>query len=313
MVIPVKNGDVWLEKLLDGITKQSLYGQTEVIIIDSGSTDRSLEIIGKYPFRVLEIKSEEFNHGLTRNLGAREAKGKYVVMTVQDAVPANEYWLQHLISGFINERVAGVCGQQIVPHEKDKNPALWFRPMSEPQRRFVKFDSSQEFMRLSPGDRRSRAGWDNVTSAYRKDLLLQHPFQKIDFAEDLCWAKDMLLLGYTLAYIDEARVYHYHHHLPSFIPPRYFSVFYFEYKLFGMRPGGGTPIWKCYLITIKILLMESRLSLGEKIKWIFFNTQYWLALNKTIKQFNKALNISEAALDVRYQEICKRKPQAPKY
>ena len=82
--------------------RQTLIAQSEIIVIDSGSTDRSLEIVRRYPVRLIEIPASEFNHGSTRNLGVRAAKGEYVVMTVQDALPGSDDWLELFLAGFGN-------------------------------------------------------------------------------------------------------------------------------------------------------------------------------------------------------------------
>src|SRR4051812_45617109 len=87
VVIPVKNGAYWLDECIQGIMQQTLFHQTEIIAIDSGSTDRSVEILEKYPVRIYRILPADFNHGLTRNYGAQLSRGEYVVMTVQDAKP----------------------------------------------------------------------------------------------------------------------------------------------------------------------------------------------------------------------------------
>jgi rhamnosyltransferase len=130
VVIPVKNGDSWLRETIPAILDQELDGAIEIIAIDSGSTDDTLSVLSKYPVTVVSIEPEEFNHGLTRNIGANLAKGKYLVMTVQDAKPSSRFWLQQLMDGFLDDTVAGVCGQQIVPHHFDKNPVEWYRPVS---------------------------------------------------------------------------------------------------------------------------------------------------------------------------------------
>jgi rhamnosyltransferase len=313
IVIPVKNGDFWLENLFQKLMEQTLFHQSEIIVLDSGSTDRSLEIISRYPVRLIKIPPGEFNHGDTRNVGAREAKGQYVVMTVQDAVPNSNLWLQYFLDGFASEKVAGVCGQQIVPHDLDKNPVRWFLFFSPPQLLFNHFDKPDDLLNLSPAEQRQKCGWDNVTAAYRRETLLLHPFSRIDFAEDICWAKDTLLKGYTLAHNNHARVYHYHHQIPEYVLPRYFSVYYFEYKIFKLKPKPDESMLRYMLLTIRILLRESSVSWPQKIKWFVFNARYRYALQKTIAIFNKAAAKGDAFLDMQYQQICKKPPQAPKY
>lgn len=313
VVIPVKNGDIWLDRLLEGLVRQTLFDKTEIIIIDSGSTDKSLGIIAKYPVRLIRIPSSEFNHGDTRNLGAREARGKYVVMTVQDAVPASDLWLQHFVDGFENEKVVALCGQQLVPHEPDKNPVLWFRPVSAPQTTFYHYDDPAEFLRLSPAEQRQKVGWDNVVAAYRREILLQYPFPRTDFAEDIIWAREMLVLGKWLGNVDAARVYHYHHYTSDIILPRYFSVFYFEYRTFGLKPPPVRHTAKKVLSAGKILLKESSLTLAEKFRWLIYNINYWKELKRTVDLFNSAVNKGDTFLDDQYRTICKKPPQAIKY
>lgn len=313
IIIPTKNGDQWLDNLFQKLLQQTLIDQSEIIVIDSGSTDNSLAIIKEYPVKLIQIPAAEFNHGETRNVGVREARGKYIVMTVQDAVPVSNIWLQHFLDAFTNENVAGVCGQQIVPHDKNKNPVWWFRQISPPTLSFCHFNNPEEFLKLSPLEQRQICGWDNVISAYRREVILKFPFPKIDFAEDIFWAKEMLLKGYTLAYNNKARVFHYHHYLPQFVLPRYFSVFYFEYKIFKLRAVSNNSLLKAILVSIKILLKETSISWREKFKWFIFTTKYQIALRKTIVLFNNALDKGEDFLDIQYNFFCNKTPQAPKY
>lgn len=313
VVIPVKDGDIWLERLLEGLVRQTLFDRTEIIVIDSGSTDGSLGIIAKYPVKLIRIPSAEFNHGDTRNLGVREARGKYVVMTVQDAAPASDLWLQHFVDGFEEERVVALCGQQVVPHEPDKNPAWWFRPVSPPQTTFYHYDDPAEFLRLSPAEQRQKVAWDNVVAAYRREILLQYPFPRTDFAEDIIWARQMLVMGKCLGNVDAARVFHYHHYTSDIILPRYFSVYYFEYRTFGLKPlpVQHTPIK--ILSAAKILLKERGITWPEKFKWLVYNINYWKELKKTVNLFNEAVDKGDPFLDDLYRTICKKPPQAIKY
>lgn len=313
IIIPVKNGDHWLGALFEKLVTQTLYRRSEIIVLDSGSTDRSLEIIGQYPVKLINIPPKEFNHGETRNVGVRAARGKYVVMTVQDALPFSDDWLQHLVDGFKDETVAGVCGRQIAPHDLDKNPVRWYRFFSPPQLIYVQFNRPEDLLKLSPAGQRAKCGWDNVTAAYRRDVLLQHPFFRTDFAEDILWAKEALLKGFTLAHNDYAMVFHYHHQVPEFVLPRYFSVYYFEYQLFKLEPAATESFLRYVLLTVRVLLRETSVSWKDKYKWLIFNIRYRLALGKTIRIFRRALSEGEEALMGEYRKICKTAPQAPKY
>jgi rhamnosyltransferase len=313
IVIPVKNGDIWLERLLAGLMRQTLIAQSEIIVIDSGSTDDSLEIIRRYPVRLIQIPPSEFNHGATRNLGVREAKGEFVIMTVQDALPGSDDWLDLFLGGFGDQQVVAVCGQQVVPHDRDKNPVLWFRPVSEHRTWYCHYDDPADYLKLSPVEQREIAGWDNVTAAYRRSVLMEHPFPEIQFAEDVSWARMMLLNRFTLGHVSGAITYHYHHHLPEFILPRYFAVYYSEFRIFGVRPALQSPVWRNVLVAGKILLKQSGLTWKERARWMSFNIRYWLEIRSTVRRFNRAVDEGETALDREYRQICKRPPQALKY
>lgn len=312
VVIPVKNGDHWLEGVLRALLRQTLFYRTEVIVIDSGSTDRTLEIVRRFPVRLLQVPPEEFNHGFTRNLGVKEASGEYVVMTVQDAEAADEAWLEKLLDGFDGPDVAGVCGQQIVPHNPDKNPVEWFRPVSPPTVRRYRFEDPADFDVLPPEEKRRICGWDNVNAMYRREILLRVPFRAAAFAEDAMWAKDALLSGYTIVYNTAARVWHYHFETPDFAFRRYFTVSYHFYRIFGLRPtparNGVIPL----LRTVRLLLKAKGMGMKDRYKWLLYNYRWSKAVNRSVKIFNKALGAGAKELDRVHADICGAPPQAVK-
>jgi len=310
IVIPVKNGDIWLDKTIRTLLGQTLASRTEIIVIDSGSTDRTLSILGQYPVKVVQIAPDEFNHGSTRNLGARLAKGKFVAMTVQDAMPADENWLQHLLDGFDDDKVAGVCGQQIVPHDIDKNPVDWFRPLSPPGKVKYAFASPGEFESFSPDEKRDFCRWDNVTAMYRKDRLSEIPFQATSFAEDALWARDALRAGYSIVYNTAARVYHYHFESPDYTFRRCFTVYYNIYHYFGVKPTPASNEWKYIGSNIKTLVFAKTIGWPAKWKWLLFNYNQRRAIKRAIHAFNAALGAGE--LEQRHLEICGTPPQALK-
>lgn len=312
VVIPVKNGDAWLDETIPAILRQQIPGGLEIIVVDSGSTDHTLSLLDKYPVLVHRISPEEFNHGATRNLGVNLAAGKYVVLTVQDALPTDENWLQHLLDGFDDEKVAGVCGQQIVPHDPEKNPVDWFRPISPPDKKKFFFDDPANFEALTPSEQRNICRWDDVNAMYRRDILLKLPFRVTGFAEDVLWARDALLAGYAIVYNTAARVEHYHFETPEFAFRRSFTVYYHMYKYFSARPSrmDNGPIM--LLRNSKLLLKESRIGWPDKWKWLLFNYRQRKALNKAIDIFNEALAKGETELDSKHKEINQTPPQALK-
>jgi rhamnosyltransferase len=309
-VIPVKNGDYWLEATLTSLLNQKLNGRFEIIIIDSGSTDKSLEIIQRFPVRLIKIDPSSFNHGTTRNLGVQAANGEFIVMTVQDARPVDDNWLMHLLQGFDEETVAGVCGQQIVAHDLDKNPVEWFRPISADTIKKYYFPRFNEFENLSPNEKRNICGWDNVTSMYRKKVLLDIPFDNVLFAEDALWAKNALKNGHKIVYNTAAKVYHYHLEEPQFTIRRAFTVYFHFYKYFGYKPSYIDNGIMRKLRDVKLLLTERKLTLSDKLKWYKYNHVVRKKLNEATTIFLNSLSQSEDSLIQVHNQLCAEIPQA---
>lgn len=270
VIIPVKNGANTLNDALQGVFSQKLINCVEVIIINSGSTDDTLDIAKKYPVRIHEIPPEEFNHGATRNLGVALAHGEFVVLTVQDAIPADDEWISKMLKHFKDPDVAGVCGRQIIPHDKDKNPLEWSRTFSEPVSRKVCFKHRSEYQYLTDMEKRSICSWDDVTAMYRRSTLLKVPFRPAMFAEDALWANDALENGYAIIYEPNATVYHYHFQTFSFRFKRMLTVYYHD-TIFWGSIRHPRKWWKTSAQILFHLAKNPQLSLSDKLYWLFYN------------------------------------------
>ncbi|MGJ8548653.1 glycosyltransferase family 2 protein [Winogradskyella wichelsiae] len=234
IVVPIKNGMDTLPAFIEGIQKQTLFKQIEVVIIDSESTDNSVEFLSQFSFvKVVSIDPKTFNHGATRNLGVTHCNGEFVLMTVQDAWTTDAKFIERMVAHFKDPSVMGVCGQQVVPHEKDKNPHEWFRPQSKGSAKKVEFKTKEAFLALSPKEQRQSCGWDDVVAMYRKQALLDLPFEPLVFGEDMLWAKMALEKGYALVYDTTVRVFHYHFQFPKYTYKRVLISKFFIYKCFN--------------------------------------------------------------------------------
>ncbi len=281
IIIPVKNGEETINACLKGIFEQTLISQTEIIIIDSGSTDKTLEIIKKYPVRLFEIKPEEFGHGKTRNHGASLAKGEFLQMTVQDARPASKDWLEIMLSNFEDKEVVGVTGKQAVPHEKDKNPLQWHRPISKAKPTTVQF-AKGEFEKLSPKEQRQNCTFDDVNAMYRKSFFIENPFDEVEFGEDMRWAKHTLIDGYKIAYDMRSVVWHYHHYndLKKF-KERINYELHFKYEFFKLVPENQYNLK--YFIRMFYLCIKYK----AKPKWWIYNIELNFIHRQAIQLFIK--------------------------
>src|SRR5580704_18117393 len=98
---------------LDAIYSQQSTDPFEVIAIDSGSTDGTLDVLRRFPLQLRQIPPESFHHARTRNLAAGYANGEILVFLSQDAIPASSTWLQALLSNFNDPNVGAVYGRQL--------------------------------------------------------------------------------------------------------------------------------------------------------------------------------------------------------
>jgi len=206
IVILTKNAGKNFKKVLDGIFSQS-FKSFEVIIIDSNSTDNTLEIAKQYPTKIIKIKPEEFGHGRTRNLGAELAKGKYVVYLTHDAIPKNKSWLSELIKPFKDKKIAGVYSRQI-PRKNENEIDKFFYFGLYPNK-----DKVWTSNNYSQGDNI----FSDASSAIKKELLLKYPFNDdIIVTEDYEWAQRILKKRYKIFYNSKSQIIHYHsYNLPS--------------------------------------------------------------------------------------------------
>ena len=90
VVIPTKNPGAIFQRVLDAVETQETKWPYEILVIDSGSTDGTVDFIqSRKNVRLHQILSTEFGHGKTRNLGVSMTSGEFVAMLTHDALPVN--------------------------------------------------------------------------------------------------------------------------------------------------------------------------------------------------------------------------------
>ena len=205
VVIPVKNGGDDLVRCLAGIDVQRVEEQVEVVVVDSGSTDRSVERARAAGATVHEIPPEDFGHGRTRNLGVRIARGDLVVFTSQDAVADDELWLARLAAAARSAPdVAGAYGRQL-PHADARPPERFFLDFL--------YGPTPRVQRLAPTEALTFEAtlFSNVNAAVPRPTLERFPFREdLTMSEDQEWSRRVLRAGLALVYEPHAAVRHSH-------------------------------------------------------------------------------------------------------
>lgn len=238
IVIPTKNGAATLPAVLEAVAAQAADFPYEVIALDSGSTDGTLSILEGRVARVVPIPAGTFNHGLTRNQGIAAARGALVVLLVQDAIPDSPDWLSNLTAPLRRDpTLAGTFARQ-VPHE-GASPltrhylARWIA--ASPAARVAALTGPLEWNALTPMERYLRCVFDNVCSCVRRSAWERHPFRETPIAEDVEWAKEVLLAGHRLAFVPDAVVRHSHERPARYELWRTYLVHRRLRELFGVR------------------------------------------------------------------------------
>jgi glycosyltransferase involved in cell wall biosynthesis len=211
VIIPTKNAGPEFRDTLVAIRNQTR--ESELIVVDSGSSDHTLDLAREFGARTLSIAPESFNHGETRNLGIRHGTGDLCVMLVQDAVPIGNAWLETLIAPFADDKVVGVTGRHVPRADCDLAGRWQVEYRSEflgERVRVQQMESWDTFLTLSFQERLRSVSFDNVCSALRRDFWEQCPFQALPFAEDLDWGVRAMAAGYRLVYDPSVRVIHSH-------------------------------------------------------------------------------------------------------
>lgn len=218
VIIPTRNGGSRFGEVLTALRRQSVV-PAEILVVDSGSIDETLDLARRHGARVLTIAPADFEHGATRNLGARAAAGELLIFLTQDAVPADGEALANLIAPLAAEGVAAAYGRQL-PGPGASCFARHLRGFNYPPQSALRCYGDRERYGFRT------AFCSNSFAAYRRDPLAAVGYfqEGLPFGEDTFTVAKLLRRGYCVAYAAEARVLHSHNYTLAEEFRRYFDV-----------------------------------------------------------------------------------------
>jgi len=239
IIIPTYNAEPYLDKLISSIVSQTLKVY-ELIIIDSSSSDNTVEIAKKYTQNVFVIPQNEFDHGGTRTKAAQMAQGDILVYLTQDALPYDDFTLEHIIKIFVDPTIGAAYGKQL-SYEQTNLFGKHLRAFNYPDSSYVRAKNDIGTFGLKT------AFLSDSFAAYRKSALESIGWFKdgLIVGEDTYAGAKMILGGYTLAYVAEAKVYHSHSYTVAQEFRRYFDIGVFHecekwiLEHFGKAQGEG--------------------------------------------------------------------------
>jgi rhamnosyltransferase len=197
IVIRTYNEERYLPEVLLAVSEQTVPAdQREVILVDSGSKDRTLEIAKHYGCRIVHIKQSEFSFGRSLNVGCEAARGRYLVFISGHCVPTQNTWLANLLAP-LEAKAAGIS---------------FGRQEGGPE---TKFSEHQLFAKYFPaGDLPPPTEFfcNNANAAVRHDLWDRIRFDEtLTGLEDMHFARRAVGEGEKVRYVPISIVYHYHH------------------------------------------------------------------------------------------------------
>jgi len=274
IIIPAKNEAENLRKCLPAIHRQSTARGFEIIVIDSGSTDATVDVAREHGAKVISIPARDFDHGRSRNLGFEAASGDYLVALVADAIPENERWLDELVAPLeADPNVAGAYSRQI-PHD-DCHPLAGSRFGGlDPSRLGAEVRSwpgEEEYENLDPREKLKLAEFDDVSSVRRRSVWEKIPVAENYWAEDVDWSLKALRAGYKIAYAPASVVRHSHNPSIRHDFKRAFVDQREAFRRFGItlyaNPREAFDSWLSIVKKDADSLKESDLSALQKVYW----------------------------------------------
>ncbi len=202
IVIRTKNEAEFIGETLKKIEEQEFSGSHEIIVVDSGSTDSTLDIIREYDVKLIQIVQKEFTYGRSLNIGASHATGQFVVNLSAHALPVDEKWLTNLITGFENHDVAGVYGRQLSIGDINPFDARQNEIFFGPQKIIFSMKNAKMLKQIH---------FSNSNCAIRRSVWERLRFnEEVPYAEDTLWQTDVINAGFFIVYVPDAAVYHTH-------------------------------------------------------------------------------------------------------
>lgn len=211
VIIPLYKPNEELFELLERLNKQSVPIQN--IILMNTEEKYFEKLIYNHPLqekhsnvKVHHLSKREFDHGKTRHTGIKKSDADVVVLMTQDALPADQHLIEHLIA-HLEDKVAVAYARQLP--KKDCN---------EIEKITRAFNYKTESRIKTAADLQELGiktyFCSNVCAAYRRDVyeelggFIRHTI----FNEDMIYAANAVKAGYAIAYEANAQVYHSHNY-----------------------------------------------------------------------------------------------------
>ena len=194
VIIRARNEAKRLEAVLAALAQQDYAPGHKVLLVDTQSTDGTVEVARRFGIGILSLELARFSFGRALNQGSAIAQGEYLVYLSADALPLRPDYLARLLEPLADPQVAATYGRHL--------PRRGCGP-SEAR------DLGEWFPAMPQG--LGRPFLSNANAAVRRSVWQEHPFdEEVSGAEDILWAAEVTAAGYRIVYVPEAVVQHSH-------------------------------------------------------------------------------------------------------
>jgi rhamnosyltransferase len=195
IIMRSKNSDWVIDQALAGLFSQT-FRDFELLVVDSGSTDRTLDIVRQYPARLISIEAKEYYPGAVLNRAIREAKGDIIVFQNSDVVPLSPETLARLVAAFDDPKVDAAFGRQLPRPEAHS---------------WVRRDYEVSFPERGPAP--AWMAYSLPLAAMRRSAWEKHHFYTDAWgSEDAEWGVWAKRNGLVVRYVADAIVMHSHNY-----------------------------------------------------------------------------------------------------
>ena len=210
IIIPTYKPDQRLFKIIKMLRSQSVPPNRIILInTEKKYMDDLLATEGaaEKGFEVINISEEDFDHGATRNEGAKGSTADLLLFMTMDALPADAHMTENMIKAFEEPDVAAVYARQL-PYENASLGERFSRSFNYPGESLVKSSDDRERLGIKT------YFCSNACAMYDRvvfEKLGRFPVNMI-FNEDMVFAHTLIENGYRIAYAADATVYHSHNY-----------------------------------------------------------------------------------------------------
>jgi glycosyltransferase involved in cell wall biosynthesis len=182
---------------IETLLRQSTRHEVEILVVDSGSTDSTVEIAESHGVTVMHVRPGDFDYSKALNVGIEELHSELVVSLSAHAIPLDERWVETMTAPFEDPSVAGVTCRQVPWPDAPWREVQRLRRIFGPARAVYSRDSREGLV------------FSNAASCVRRSVWLAERFT-LPAAEDQEWAERVVVAGWKVIYEPDASVYHSH-------------------------------------------------------------------------------------------------------